>query len=49
MITINFRHVQIPVLALGNGWLVVDKPADLTVHNAPGRDLCSLVFARIEE
>ena len=49
MITINFRHVQIPVLAFGRGWLVVDKPAGLTVHNAAGRDLCSLVSARIQE
>jgi len=49
MITINFRHVQIPVLTMGRGWLVVDKPAGLTVHNAAGKDLCSLVFARIRK
>ncbi|MBI5594094.1 MAG: RNA pseudouridine synthase [Deltaproteobacteria bacterium] len=49
MITINFRHIQIPVLAMGRGWLVVDKPAGLTVHNAAGRDLCSLAFARIQK
>jgi len=49
MITINFRHVQIPVLAFGRGWLVVDKPAGLTVHNAAGRDLCSLASARIQK
>jgi RluA family pseudouridine synthase len=49
MITINFRHIQIPLMAMGRGWLVVDKPAGLTVHNAAGRDLCSLVFARIQK
>jgi RluA family pseudouridine synthase len=48
MITINFRNVQIPVLALGRGWLVVEKPAGLTIHNEAGRDLCSLVFDRIQ-
>ena len=30
-------------MAAGSGWLVVDKPADLSVHNEPGRDLCSLL------
>jgi RluA family pseudouridine synthase len=49
MITIDAGYFQIPVLAFGRGWLVVDKPAALTVHNAAGRDLCSLVFARIQK
>ena len=49
MITIDAGHFQIPVLAMGRGWLVVDKPAGLTVHNAAGRDLCSLVLARIQK
>ena len=40
--------MQIPVLALGKGWLVVDKPAGMTVHNEPGRDLCSLTSAFIQ-
>jgi len=41
MITIEREPVQIPVLALGKGWLVVDKPAGMSVHNESGRDLCS--------
>lgn len=49
MITIDSGHFQIPVLAFGNGWIVVDKPAGLTVHNAAGRDLCSLVCAHIQK
>jgi len=49
MITINSEHFQIPVLAMGRGWLVVDKPSGLTVHNASGRDLCSMVSAQIQE
>jgi RluA family pseudouridine synthase len=47
MITIERELIQIPVLALGKGWLVVDKPAGMTVHNESGRDLCSLVSALI--
>jgi 23S rRNA-/tRNA-specific pseudouridylate synthase len=34
---------------MGKGWLVVEKTAGLTVHNEPGKDLCSLVRARIEK
>jgi len=49
MITINSGHFQIPVLAMGRGWLVVDKPSGLTVHNAAGRDLCSMASAQIQE
>jgi RluA family pseudouridine synthase len=49
MTTINSVYIQIPVLAMGKDWLVVDKPAGLTVHNAPGQDLCSIVLARIQK
>lgn len=45
MITIAHESMQIPLLASGKGWLVVDKPAGMTVHNLPGRDLCSIVSA----
>jgi RluA family pseudouridine synthase len=34
--------MRIPLLALGKGWLMVDKPAGLSVHNESGRDLCSI-------
>jgi RluA family pseudouridine synthase len=49
MITADSGNIQIPVLASGRGWLVVDKPTGLTVHNAPGRDLCSLALAQIQK
>ncbi len=39
--------MQIPVLAAGKGWLVVDKPAGMTVHNMPGMDLCSFASAHL--
>jgi RluA family pseudouridine synthase len=48
MITIGREPIQILVLALGKGWLVVDKPAGMTVHNESGRDLCSLASAFIQ-
>ncbi len=47
--TIYFKSVEIPVLALGKGWLAVDKPAGLTVHNETGRDLCTIMDRDIRE
>lgn len=49
MITIEREGTRIDVIALGKGWLVVDKPAGMSVHNEPGRDLCSLVSAFIKK
>ena len=37
------RSKKIPFLGVGKGWLVVEKPAGISVHNEPGKDLCSLV------
>jgi RluA family pseudouridine synthase len=36
------------VLAAGKGWLVVDKPAGMTVHNKPGMDLCSFALTHVQ-
>ncbi len=30
-----------PIIALASGWLAVDKPSGWSVHNQPGKDLCS--------
>ncbi len=49
MITINFKSLQIPVLASAKGWLAVDKPAGLSIHNDPGRDLCSITLDYIQK
>ena len=49
MIIIDTKSLPIPVLATGKGWLVVDKPAGITVHNDPGRDVCSLVSGFIQK
>jgi 23S rRNA-/tRNA-specific pseudouridylate synthase len=45
----TFINNHMPVLATGKGWLVVDKPAGITVHNAPGQDVCSLVSTFIQK
>jgi len=38
----------IPIIASGAGWLAVDKPSGLSVHNDPGKDLCSLLTRQFE-
>ncbi len=45
---ISCGSIQIPVLAAGKGWLAVDKPAGMTVHNMPGKDLCSFVLTHLQ-
>jgi RluA family pseudouridine synthase len=39
---ITLGQFEIPVIAAGNGWLVVEKPWGMSVHNDPGADLVSL-------
>lgn len=34
---------EIKLLAIGKGWVVIDKPNGISVHNEPGYDLVSLV------
>gem|GEM_PF-5826685 len=42
--SIQTSAFSIPILALGNGWLVADKPCELSVHKYPGHDLCTILF-----
>jgi RluA family pseudouridine synthase len=49
IITADRESVVIPLLVAGKGWLVVDKPAGMSVHNESGRDLCSLVSAFVQK
>jgi RluA family pseudouridine synthase len=38
---------RIPVIACGSRWLVLDKPCGMSIHNDPGRDLCSIALAAL--
>ena len=40
-------EVSIKILASGKGWVAVDKPAGISVHNDPGQDLCALVSSHL--
>jgi len=41
-------QITVPVLAAGKGWLAVDKPAGMSVHNDPGKDLCSHLTLQLQ-
>jgi len=43
------NSIQIPVLAIGKGWLAADKPSGMTVHNESGSDLCSYAAAFVRQ
>ncbi len=38
----------VTILASGKGWLAVDKPAGMSVHNDPGKDLCAHLSIRLQ-
>lgn len=48
-IVIAAAKAPIPVVACGFRWLVVDKPSGMSIHNDPGKDLCSLALAAVQE
>lgn len=37
------------LLAAGPTWMVVEKPSGMSIHNDPGRDLCSRVKAALKD
>ncbi len=39
---------QVAVIGHGSGWLVVDKPAGMSVHNDPQGDLCAVLKAYLQ-
>jgi len=44
-ITVDSADDALRVIACGVGWLVVEKACGISIHNDPGRDVCSLALA----
>ena len=40
---------NIPILNSGKGWIAVDKPSGMSIHNDPGIDLCSVMTVYIKD
>ena len=41
MINSQLNTSPLPVVGSGSGWIVVEKPSGMSVHNDPGKDLCA--------
>lgn len=41
------RIKELSIISYGFGWLAVDKPSGMSVHNDPGKDVCSVMSVRI--
>ncbi len=39
----GLKQTPVPVIGCGPGWLVVDKPSGVSIHNQPGIDLCAML------
>ena len=44
-VELDAATLSLPVRAAGNGWIAVEKPAGMSMHNLPGQDLLSIVDA----
>ncbi len=39
---------KLNILEAGKGWVAVEKPSEISVHNDPGKDLRSILSDRIK-
>ena len=42
-------NLKASILQAGEGWLAAEKPAKMSVHNDPGKDLCSMIGTFLEK
>lgn len=40
-------RIDLLPVAIGEGWMVVEKPAGISIHNEPGRDLITLMAPHV--
>jgi len=45
---IHTNGMDLTVISMGPGWIAMEKPCHMSIHNEPGEDLCSLVSAYLE-
>ncbi len=46
--TLNQPEPKIKIITSGDGWLVVEKPSGISIHNDPGYDLRSLLAFQVD-
>jgi 23S rRNA-/tRNA-specific pseudouridylate synthase len=40
--------MDLTIISMEPGWIAVEKPSHMSIHNQPGKDLCSLVLAHLK-
>ena len=45
---IHTNGMDLTVISMGPGWIAMEKPCHMSIHNQPGKDLCSIVLAHLE-
>ena len=46
---IHTHGMDLAVISMEPGWIAMEKPCHMSIHNQPGKDLCSLVLAHLEK
>jgi 23S rRNA-/tRNA-specific pseudouridylate synthase len=44
---IFINNMHLTVISMEPGWIAVEKPCHISIHNEPGKDLCSLVLSHL--
>jgi 23S rRNA-/tRNA-specific pseudouridylate synthase len=45
---IGANGMDLTIISVESGWIAVEKPCHISIHNQPGKDLCSLVLSHLE-
>ncbi len=42
------HEMELTLISMEPGWIAVEKPCHMSIHNQPGKDLCSIVLSYLE-
>jgi 23S rRNA-/tRNA-specific pseudouridylate synthase len=45
---IIINNIGLTIISMERGWIAMEKPCDISIHNHPGKDLCSLVLSYLK-
>jgi 23S rRNA-/tRNA-specific pseudouridylate synthase len=45
---IIINDIDLTIISVGRGWIAIEKPCDISIHNHPGKDLCSIVLSHLK-
>jgi 23S rRNA-/tRNA-specific pseudouridylate synthase len=45
---IIINNSDLTIISMDRGWIAIEKPCDISIHNHPGKDLCSIVLSHLK-